>query len=46
MSNKDKIPFYNIKQASDEKKEKYQLGDYVDQPIQYQIHQTSIIRIV
>ena len=35
---------YNIKQASDEKKEKYQLGDYF--LIQYQILQTNIASII
>ena len=35
---------YNIKQAGDEKKEKYQLGDYFF--IQYQILQTNIARII
>ena len=35
---------YNIKQTSDEIKEKYQLGDY--KLIQYQILQTNIIRTV
>ena len=35
---------YNIKQAGDKKKEKYQLGDYF--LIQYQILQTNIARII
>ena len=35
---------YNIKQTSDENKEKYQLGDY--KLIQYQILQTNITRTV
>ena len=35
---------YNIKQISDENKEKYQLGDY--KLIQYQILQTNITRTV
>ena len=35
---------YNVKQTSDENKEKYQLGDY--KLIQYQILQTNIIRFV
>ena len=35
---------YNIKQTSDENKEKYQLGDY--KLIQYQIFQTNITRTV
>ena len=35
---------YNIKQTSDENKEKYQLGDY--KLIQYQIIQTNITRTV
>ena len=35
---------YNIKETSDEIKEKYQLGDY--KLIQYQILQTNIIRTV
>ena len=34
---------YNIKQGSDENKEKYKLGDKL---IQYQILQTNIMRIV
>ena len=33
---------YNIQQTSDEKKEKYQLGDY--KLIQYQILQSNITR--
>ena len=28
MSDQDRISSYNIKQTSDENKEKYQLGDY------------------
>ena len=35
---------YNIKQTSDEKIEKYQLGDYI--LIQHQILQTNMIRTV
>ena len=35
---------YNIKQTSDENKEKYQLGDY--KLIQYQIRKTNITRTV
>ena len=35
---------YNIKQTSNENKEKYQLGDY--KLIQYQILQTNITRTV
>ena len=35
---------YNIKQTSDENKEKYQLWDYL--LIQYQILQTNIMRII
>ena len=35
---------YNIRQTSDENKEKYQLGDY--KLIQYQILQTNITRTV
>ena len=35
---------YNIKQTSDENKEKYQLGDY--KLTQYQILQTNITRTV
>ena len=35
---------YNIKQTSDENKEKYQLGDY--ELIQYQILQANITRTV
>ena len=38
----DRISPYNIKQKSDEKKEKYKSGDY--QLIQYQILQTNITR--
>ena len=50
MRNQDGISPYNIKlynnikQTSDENKEKCKLGDY--QLIQYQILQTNIIRIV
>ena len=35
---------YNIKQTSDENKDKYQLGDY--KLIQYQIRKTNITRTV
>ena len=35
MSDQDKISLHNIKQTSDENKEKYELGDY--ELIQYQI---------
>ena len=35
---------YNIKQTSDENKEKYQLGDYL--LIQYQILKTNITRTI
>ena len=42
MSDQDRISPYNIKQTSDENKEKYQLGDY--KLIQYQILQTNITR--
>ena len=39
------IPYqYNIKQTSDENKEKYHLGDY--KLIQYEILQTNITRAV
>ena len=44
MSDQDIISPYNIKQISDENKEKYQLGDY--KLIQYQILQTNITRTV
>ena len=44
MSNQDRISPYNIKQTSDENKEKYKLGDY--KLIQYQILQTNITRTV
>ena len=44
MSDQDRISPYNIKQTSDENKEKYQLGDY--KLIQYQILQTNITRTV
>ena len=46
MSDQDRIPLsnINIKQTSDENKEKYQLGDY--RLIQYQILQTNITRTV
>ena len=48
MSDQDRIlPYnnlYNIKQTSDENKEKYWLGDY--QLIQYQILQTNIRRAI
>ena len=42
----EQTPFYsnNIKQKSDENKEKYELGDY--KVIQYQILQTNITRTV
>ena len=42
----EQTPFYsnNIKQKSDENKEKYELGDY--EVIQYQILQTNITRTV
>ena len=40
MSDQDRISPYNIKQTSDENKEKYQLGDY--KLIQYQFLQTNI----
>ena len=47
MADQDRIsPYnsYNIKQTSDENKEKYQLGDYM--LIQCQILQTNITRTV
>ena len=44
MSDQDRISPYNIKQTSDENKEKYQLGDY--KLIQYQILQTNNTRTV
>ena len=44
MSDQDRISPYNIKQTSDENKEKYQLGDY--KLIQSQILQTNITRTV
>ena len=46
MSDQDRIPPYNIniKQTSDENKEKYQLRDY--KLIQSQILQTNITRTV
>ena len=46
LSDQDRIPLsnINIKQTSDENKEKYQLGDY--RLIQYQILQTNITRTV
>ena len=44
MSDQDRISPYNIKWASDENKEKYQLGDC--KLIQYQILQTNIARTV
>ena len=44
MSDQDRISPYNIKQTSDENKEKYQLGDY--KLIQYQILQNYFKRIV
>ena len=44
MSDQDRISSYNIKQASNENKEKYQLGDY--KLIQNQILQTNILRTV
>ena len=40
MSDQDRISPYNMKQTSDENKEKYQLGDY--KLIQHQILQTNI----
>ena len=44
MSDQDRISPYNIKQTSDENKDKYQLGDY--KLIQSQILQTNISRTV
>ena len=44
MSDQDRISPDNIKQTSDENKEKYKLGDY--KLIQYQILQTKITRTV
>ena len=44
MNDQDRISPYNIKQTSDEKKEKYQLGDY--KFIQYQLFQPNITRTV
>ena len=44
MSDRDRISPYNIKQTSDENKEKYQLGDY--KLIQHQILQTNITTTV
>ena len=44
ISDQDRISPYNIKQKSDENKEKFQLGDY--KLIQYQILQTNITRTV
>ena len=44
MSDQDRISPDNIKQTSDENKEKYKLGDY--KLIQYQILQTNITRTV
>ena len=44
MSDQDRISPYNIKQTSDEDKEKYQLGDY--RLIQCQILQTNNTRTV
>ena len=43
-SDQDRISPYNIKQTSDENKEKYKLGDY--KLIQYQILHANITRIV
>ena len=43
-SEQDRIFLNNIKQASDENKEKYQLRDY--KLIQYKILQTDFIRTV
>ena len=43
MSDQDRISPYNIKQTSDENKEKYQLGDY--KLIQHQILQTNITTV-
>ena len=44
MSDQDRISPYNIKQTSDDNKEKYQLGDC--KLIQSQILQTNITRTV
>ena len=44
ISDQDRISPYNIKQTSDENKEKYQLGDY--KLIQYQILQINITTTV
>ena len=44
MNDQDRISPYNIKQTSDENKEKYQLGDY--KFIQYQLLQPNITRTV
>ena len=47
MNDQDRISPYNqykMKNTCDENKEKYQLVDYL--LIQYQIHQSSIVRIV
>ena len=44
MADQYRISPYNIKQTSDENKEKYQLGDYM--LIQYQILKTNITRTV
>ena len=44
MSDQDRISPYNMKQTSDENKEKYQLGDY--KLIQHQILQTNITTTV
>ena len=44
MSDRDRISPHNIKQTSDENKEKYQLGDY--KLIQHQILQTNITTTV
>ena len=44
MNDQDRISPYKIKNTCDENKEKYQLVDYL--LIQYQIHQSSIVRIV
>ena len=44
ISDQDRISPYNIKQTSDENKEKFQLGDY--KLIHHQILQINITRIV
>ena len=44
MSDQDRISPCNIKQTSDESKDKYQSGD--NKLIQYKILRTNIIRIV